>query len=388
MTVALVRIGDVLQQVTRAIPVNVLATYKTMGVRSFGRGAFMAPELEGQKTKYSTLRRVEKDDLVYPKLMAWEGAFAVVPAELDGYMVSPEFCTFVADTDRLTVGYMRHLFAWPDFVQRLSQNATGTNVRRQRLQPKQLLEAQIPLPTIGDQRVISARLDRIAAATSSSLANSTSLSELSASISASWNSQVSDYKPLGDYAKITRGTTLKLDPESSIGAIGQAAVRWRILRPLLKGVDKSWADRLPAKSLSRPGELLVNSTGDGTIGRGALVDESTSGLLIDSHVLRVSTADPYDAEFVMLFLWSAAGRAAIASLKGSTTTKQTELGILRLGQLPIPHLDRAGRDRYRREFRYLLDTTTEYDLAQSRFRALQSALPQAARNAEFARLMS
>jgi type I restriction enzyme S subunit len=89
----------------------------------------------------------------------------------------------------------------------------------------------------------------------------------------------------------------------------------------------------PEKFL-RPNDILVNSTGVGTLGRVAQVQELSEPATVDSHVTIVR-ADPKKASpkylgFALRFL-----QPAIESL-GEGSTGQTELSRDRLGQIAIP----------------------------------------------------
>jgi type I restriction enzyme S subunit len=140
-----------------------------LGVRSFGGGCFESGEISGSETRYSKLLRLEAGDFVYPKLMAWEGAFAFVPDELAGRFVSPEFCTFEVNESLADPGYLRYLFQRPDTWREVAGSSPGTNVRRRRLYPAAFLDHQIQLPDLAEQRVIAAKLhevlDRVLAGT-------------------------------------------------------------------------------------------------------------------------------------------------------------------------------------------------------------------------------
>ena len=155
---------DIFTQVHRRVDVRSNESYEMLGVRSFARGAFASGVLAGADTSYAQLRIVDAGDLVYPKLMAWEGAFAIVPQELDGRHVSPEFCIFKITDARADPEYLRHLFAWPEFLASVSGRATGTNVRRRRLQSGDFLKAKLPLPEISEQRDIAVKLNVISGA--------------------------------------------------------------------------------------------------------------------------------------------------------------------------------------------------------------------------------
>lgn len=152
---------SVVTEVRRDVPVDAKRSYSMLGVRSFGKGAFDAGPLRGDSTAYNRLREVRAGDLVYPKLMAWEGAFSVVPPGLDRYFVSPEFCTFELNQERIDVAFARHYFSHRAFVTQFGTSATGTNVRRRRLQPSSFIELMIPLPSIDEQQAIVRGLDRL-----------------------------------------------------------------------------------------------------------------------------------------------------------------------------------------------------------------------------------
>ena len=80
-------------------PVSLEATesYTTAGILSYGRGLFERPVVKGSETSYATYYRIHRDQFVYSKLFAWEGALAVVGDKFDGLFVSQEFPTFTVD---------------------------------------------------------------------------------------------------------------------------------------------------------------------------------------------------------------------------------------------------------------------------------------------------
>lgn len=156
-----VPLSEVLAPVERAHAVAPSDTYPILGVRSFAGGAFASGDIAGSETRYARLLKVARGDFVYPKLMAWEGAFAFVPDELDGRFVSPEFCTFEVDESQVDPRFLAYFFQRPTTWREVAGNSTGTNVRRRRLYPRDFLTHQIELPTLKEQRTIASRLDAI-----------------------------------------------------------------------------------------------------------------------------------------------------------------------------------------------------------------------------------
>lgn len=137
------------------------AEYQFAGVYSFGRGVFASQRRRGTEFAYPRLTRVRVGDLVYPKLMAWEGAFGVVPPECDGFVVSPEFPVFAADTERVLPEVLSVHFRDPDVWRVIAGASPGTNARRRRLQPGEFLAYALPVPDLATQlrlRAVSQRL--------------------------------------------------------------------------------------------------------------------------------------------------------------------------------------------------------------------------------------
>lgn len=138
--------------------------YWFAGIYSFGKGLFQGQRKRGAEFSYHRLSRLQKDNFVYPKLMAWEGAFAVVPSECDGLVVSPEFPVFEIDQQRVLPEILEVYFHIPSVWLAVSGASTGTNVRRRRLNPADFLAFEIPLPPMKTQKRLSkvkAKLDQV-----------------------------------------------------------------------------------------------------------------------------------------------------------------------------------------------------------------------------------
>src|SRR6266508_4846098 len=151
-----VPIGEALTLSPDPVPVELDRTYDTVGIYSFGRGLFARPPITGAETKYKTLHRLHKDQLVLSRLNGWEGAIAIVPSHFDGMFVSQEYPTFNTDAKHADPRYMSWLCHWPHLWDLLVPR--GSMVRMKRVHPDQLLAVQIPLPPLQEQR----RLARLA----------------------------------------------------------------------------------------------------------------------------------------------------------------------------------------------------------------------------------
>ena len=125
--------------------------YHFAGVYCFGRGVFVGQQKPGMEFMYPKLTRLRAGNFVYPKLMAWEGALAVVPPECDGLVVSTEYPVFEIDQAKVLPEVIDVYFRTPSIWPALAGASTGTNVRRRRLNPTDFLRHRMPLPTRASQ---------------------------------------------------------------------------------------------------------------------------------------------------------------------------------------------------------------------------------------------
>ncbi len=73
------KISELMTQNYNGVTVAPDKTYKLLGVRLEGRGAFLREEKSGDNISAKTLNPVRAGDFIYSRLFAWRGAFGVVP---------------------------------------------------------------------------------------------------------------------------------------------------------------------------------------------------------------------------------------------------------------------------------------------------------------------
>ena len=157
-----IRLGDVLRLRIDAVPVDASTSYPLAGVYSFGRGLIRRQPLEGSNTTYKTLNRLHEDDFVVSQLKAWEGALTRIPADFDGWFLSPQFPTFRPVESRLDVRYLDWFFKHPYTWEQLRGQSRGMGARRDSVSPQAFLNFQIPLPPLPEQRRIVSQIDELA----------------------------------------------------------------------------------------------------------------------------------------------------------------------------------------------------------------------------------
>jgi type I restriction enzyme S subunit len=143
-------------------------------------------------------------------------------------------------------------------------------------------------------------------------------------------------KRLGEIKRlITRGKQPTYADEG-VPVINQECIYWdgwhfENLRYLDEEVAKDWKEKYYPQS----GDVILNSTGQGTLGR-AQVYPGDKRRAIDSHVTLLRTEEGLNPHFHRYFLESYLGQALLYSMCVNGSTGQIELSKTRLDLLPIP----------------------------------------------------
>jgi type I restriction enzyme, S subunit len=128
---------------------------------------------------------------------------------------------------------------------------------------------------------------------------------------------------------LNRGITPKYN-DSAVGVVvNQKCIRDRLIN--LEPARRQ-SKEVPQKKLLRFGDVLVNSTGEGTIGRIAQVTFDVDNCTADSHITIVRPANDVPIYYFGLFL---TGLESFLSTMGRGATNQTELARSTIGEIRI-----------------------------------------------------
>ena len=113
-------------------------------------------------------------------------------------------------------------------------------------------------------------------------------------------------------------------------------------------LDPNTIDKWDSIYKLRNGDVLVNSTGTGTVGRTRLFNESCLGeypfVVPDSHVSVIRTTQHIKSTYVLLLLTSNWGQQYIEdNLAGSTNQKELYIGVLEDMLIPLPPKEEQRR---------------------------------------------
>lgn len=394
MTVRTRRVGDVLKLERRAVTVDPLAEYDEIGVRSFGQGIFHKEPVTGSALGNKRVFEIHPGDLVLSNVFAWEGAIALAEESERGRIGSHRFMTYVPNSTEVDPSYVRYFLLSEPGLALINHASPGSAGRNKTLAIDRFEALEIPLPNVAEQRRAAAKLDRVLATAGSVADRAGSSAERLAATTAAWLHQVFavgqfPMERLGELGEVRRGKGPAYDNGSVIVAINQACVRWNgVDMKQARDVSAIWEQGVPDTARVRANDVLVNSTGEGTIGRAAVATSEHTGLIFDSHVLAVTTEQATVVPaFLVLFLRSPQGQDAIENAKSANTTKQTELGKGKLEEMLVPTPDPSLQHEIVARFERFNSALSAAARMRMRSQEVARALTASALNHTFAGLL-
>lgn len=143
--------GSVSKQRKDIVTLEPGVEYRTMGVRWYGKGAYGRGLGTTETIKAKRLFRAHEGDFVFNRIDTQNGAFAVVPAELQGALATNEFPLYVPDPDQLLTRFLLLYFQQPSVLGQIDAMRAGSE-GRSRWKEADFEAWQIPLPGLPEQR--------------------------------------------------------------------------------------------------------------------------------------------------------------------------------------------------------------------------------------------
>ncbi len=295
-----VQLGEILVEHRKRVAVEPDVLYPIAGVYGFGRGVLRRDAVRGSDISASALYRMRHGQIIYSRLKAFEGAFAVVPAEADGRYVSNEFPTFNVNEQCASAAFIGLVLSLPATWRELTERITGIGARRERLQVVDFLEFELDLPPIDEQHAIVALVGAAAELVSATRDETEAAFDLLRSATEKllltddgWDELPGDWKltELGDISDIRSGITKGRKPRGELRPapfIRAANVQNGYLDLTeIKTLDVS-VDEV-ARFALQPGDvLLVEGSGSvHRLGRGWIWAGEIDPCVHQNHVFRV-----------------------------------------------------------------------------------------------------
>jgi type I restriction enzyme, S subunit len=366
------------------VDINDNEIYKILGVRSYGSGIYLNRKVLGSSLKMRKYQKAKINHLFWCKVDTKNGAFGIITEELEDGLGSSNMTFAELDTKKINVNYLQLFFQSKKFNAYMDSQVVGTTNRKYIKFDDLLNEIKISLPSLSIQNQIvenyQSKIDLASKQERKSkclekriekylyselglnenqkneenkLLNFINFENLTVwsckDILDSTSLQSTMFKTFSLAQKPTlfesifRGKSPKYDENSESIILNQKCNRWNYLDlSHTKTVNKVWFEKIDKRFFTQEGDILINSTGDGTIGRATYITKNFEKLIYDSHILllRLNKLE-VNPLFLTYCINSDLGQKQIENIKSAVATKQTELGINNLKNLQfiIPDID-------------------------------------------------
>jgi type I restriction enzyme S subunit len=277
---------------------------------------------------------VRSNQFILSKIDARNGAFGLVPPELDAAVVSQDFPAFRIDERQLIPGFLAWMSRTDWFVE-LCKKASEGSTNRVRLKEDRFLKQKVWLPSLDEQRRVVGCLDR-AAETLHNHKRAVEIveEELKATLGVAFSRvivgaphvKMSDVAPL-----VRRPVEIELDksyPELGVRSFGKGTFH----KPSLSGLD------VGSKRLFRIAEndLLFNIVfaWEGAV---AVAQREDEGRLGSHRFLSCVTNDQLATPtFLRYFFLTEAGLELLGRASPGGAGRNRTLGLEALSQIDVP----------------------------------------------------
>ena len=268
-----VRIGDILSKSQNWVEPKPDETYKQITARLWGKGLALRGEVSGSQIAATRQLQARAGQFLISRIDARHGAFGIVPASLDGALVSNDFPCFEIDAENALPDYIGW-YARTDRFIGLCRRASEGSTNRVRLKESRFLDIFINLPPPEQQRNIVSRLNKVAAlvAEASFLREAIDHDALSLVEKAHLEGSDPSERPFGEFIEPWEDR-VPVEPTRHYPQIGlRAFARGLFFKDSIEGYETSY------KAFTRLYDgLLVVSQPKGWEGAVAVCDDSHEG---------------------------------------------------------------------------------------------------------------
>lgn len=156
----LVALGEILTHRKEFIEINDLNTYKRCRVQLHAQGIVLRDSVAGTEIKTKKQQVCKAGEFLVAEIDAKVGGFGIVPAELDGAIVSSHYFLFGIDESRLERRFLDYYVRTSAFRDQVTAQGS-TNYAA--IRPRDVLGYAIPFPPMLEQKRIVARIEELAA---------------------------------------------------------------------------------------------------------------------------------------------------------------------------------------------------------------------------------
>ena len=146
----MMRIEEFLKRNKTAVTIQDGVKYKRVTIRVRNGGVVLRDEVMGENIRTKKQYMVSEGQFILSKIDARNGAMGIIPAELDGAVVTQDFLPYDIDITKVNPQYFVLVCTTKQFVEFCQSCSSGTT-NRQRVDEAQFLNIKVPVPSLVEQ---------------------------------------------------------------------------------------------------------------------------------------------------------------------------------------------------------------------------------------------
>ena len=146
----MMRIGEFLKRNKTAVTIQDGVKYKRVTIKVRNGGVVPRDEVMGENIGTKKQFLVSEGQFILSKIDARNGAMGIIPAELNGAVVTQDFLPYDIDTTKVNPQYFVLVCTTKQFVEFCQSCSSGTT-NRQRVDEAQFLNIKVPVPSLAEQ---------------------------------------------------------------------------------------------------------------------------------------------------------------------------------------------------------------------------------------------
>jgi type I restriction enzyme, S subunit len=337
-----VRLGEVLTQDQQYILEPELRSYPKLSVKLYGKGVVLDAPTDGSTLKMKRHQLARVGQVILSEIWGKKGAIGLVPAEGEGALCTSHFFLFNVRTNKVAPEWLQAVFMANYLQEQLDAKAKGTTGYAA-VRPKTLLECEIPLPPLAEQRRVVARIEELAAQIyeARGIRSGAEIEGDTLSLAGSevayqlLRNRVGCQRLAAVCQSITHGDhNTPTFTETGVRFIFVGNVSSGRLHPhSSKRVSEDYFDRLSPQRVPKPGDILYSAVG-ATLGIPAVVDIDEPFCFQRHIAILKPQRDRLNGQFAWHMLRS---RTVFETAWASTTgSAQPTIPLRAIRELPIP----------------------------------------------------
>lgn len=327
-----IALGEVLRHRKEFIIIDDTQQYKRCRVQLHAKGVVLRDSISGAEIKTKRQQVCRAGEFLVAEIDAKVRGYGLVPASLEGAVVSSYYFLFEMDESQLRREFLDYYCRSQSFRSQVEAQGS-TNYAA--IRPADVLDYKIPLPSLAEQQAIISHLDTLADKTRQ-LAENLNAIEADAErlLAVRFRDAIANvqYRPMSEVAPLVR-REVKIDLESSYLELGiRSFGRGTFHKPPLSGAE------VGSKRLFRivAGDLLFSNVfaWEGAIAVAKLEDTGR----FSSHRFISCVADRRlaDVEFLRYYFLTDAGMEKIRVASPGGAGRNRTLGLEKLMAIEVP----------------------------------------------------